>query len=93
MLRGRGQANVVSEFLQMGGYATYVWSAFGFAALVLLGLLVQSWWSARRSEAELAQLRSLVRPAPQRRPKVQAPRRVAPRTVAGAGSGSAIGER
>ncbi len=83
----------MSEFLQMGGYAAYVWSAFGFAALVLLGLLAQSWWSARRREAELARLRDLVRPAPLRRPKVHAPRRAAPRTVADAGSGSAIGER
>jgi heme exporter protein D len=51
----------LSEFLAMGGYAAYVWSAFGFALVVLLGLLGQSWRAAHRREAELAQLRELVR--------------------------------
>jgi heme exporter protein D len=51
----------LSEFLAMGGYAAYVWSAFGFALVVLLGLLGQSWRAARQREAELAQLRELVR--------------------------------
>jgi heme exporter protein D len=47
----------------MGGYAAYVWPAYGFAALVLIVLLVQSWRSARRRSAELEQLRHLTRPA------------------------------
>ena len=51
----------LSEFLAMGGYAAYVWSAFGFALVVLLGLLGQSWRAAHQREAELAQLRQLVR--------------------------------
>jgi heme exporter protein D len=51
----------LSEFLAMGGYAAYVWSAFGFALVVLLGLLGQSWRAAHQREAELAQLRELVR--------------------------------
>jgi heme exporter protein D len=51
----------LSEFLAMGGYAAYVWSAFGFALVVLLGLLGQSWRAAHRREAELAELRRLVR--------------------------------
>jgi heme exporter protein D len=51
----------LSEFLAMGGYAAYVWSAFGFALVVLLGLLGQSWRAAHQREAELAQLRDLVR--------------------------------
>ena len=41
----------------MGGYAAYVWSAFGFAVVVLLGLLGQSWRAAHQREAELAQVR------------------------------------
>lgn len=45
----------------MGGYGAYVWSAFGFAALVLVGLLVQSWRAASRREAELERLRRTVR--------------------------------
>ena len=38
----------VQEFLRMGGYAGYVWSAYGLTALVLLW----NWWAARRCEAE-----------------------------------------
>jgi heme exporter protein D len=52
----------VSEFFLMGGYAAYVWPAYGFAALVLIGLLWQSWSAARRREAELRQLREVARP-------------------------------
>jgi heme exporter protein D len=38
----------LQKFLAMGGYAGFVWSAYGLTALVL----VWNWWSARRSEAE-----------------------------------------
>ena len=34
--------------LHMGGYAGYVWPAYGLTALVLLW----NWWAAWRSEAE-----------------------------------------
>jgi heme exporter protein D len=47
----------------MGGYGAFVWSAYGFATIVLVGLFVQSWRGARRKEAELAELRLRVRPA------------------------------
>jgi heme exporter protein D len=77
----------LSEFLAMGGYAAYVWSAFGFALVVLLGLLGQSWRAAHQREAELAQLRELVRAgrAGQARPRAgrQPPDRAA-RPVTGA---------
>lgn len=36
------------EFLHMGGYAGYVWTAYGLSTLVL----VLNWVSARRTEAE-----------------------------------------
>ncbi len=36
------------DFLHMGGYAGYVWSAYGLTTLVL----VLNWTSARRSESE-----------------------------------------
>jgi heme exporter protein D len=36
------------DFLHMGGYAGYVWTAYGLTTLVL----VLNWTSARRSEAE-----------------------------------------
>jgi heme exporter protein CcmD len=38
----------LQKFLQMGGYAGYVWSAYGLTALVL----IWNWWAARRCEAE-----------------------------------------
>jgi heme exporter protein D len=44
----------MSEFLDMGGYAPYVWSAYGITLLVLLVNV----WSARR-----ARLRPLKRAA------------------------------
>lgn len=34
----------MSEFLAMGGYAGYVWSSFGIAALVLAANVVQPYW-------------------------------------------------
>jgi heme exporter protein D len=65
----------LTEFFAMGGYAAYVWPAYGFAALVLIALLVQSWRSARRREAELEQVRRIARPARTSRPRLQpAPR-------------------
>ena len=30
----------MSEFFSMGGYAVFVWSAYGISALVLIGILV-----------------------------------------------------
>jgi heme exporter protein D len=38
----------LQTFLHMGGYAEYVWPAYGLTAAVL----VWNWWSARRSELE-----------------------------------------
>jgi heme exporter protein D len=32
----------MDEFFVMGGYGFYVWSAYGIATVVLLGLLLQS---------------------------------------------------
>jgi heme exporter protein D len=51
----------VGEFLAMGGYAAYVWSAFGLTGLVLGGLVWQSLWQVRRREAALARLREQLR--------------------------------
>ena len=38
----------LQNFLEMGGYAQYVWPAYGLTALVL----VWNWWAARRSETD-----------------------------------------
>lgn len=58
------------EFFDMGGYGAYVWSAWGFAALAMIALLVQSLRLARRRTAELEELRSRMRTAgrPRRAP-------------------------
>jgi heme exporter protein D len=56
-------SEAVSDFLAMGGYGAYVWGSFGFMALMLGGLLAQSWWSARRSQSELDDLRRRVGPS------------------------------
>jgi len=48
------------QFLAMGGYAAYVWSAYGAALVVLVGLVVATLLrrrSSRRSLEALEQLR------------------------------------
>ena len=58
----REQGPSLTDYLAMGGYAAYVWSAFAIALLLMVGLFVQSRHAARRREAELAELRAQVRP-------------------------------
>jgi heme exporter protein CcmD len=38
----------LQDFLRMGGYAGYVWTAYGLTAVVLL----MNWLGARRCEAD-----------------------------------------
>ena len=45
--------NAVSQFLDMGGYAGFVWPAYGIAAVVLVGLLVISRRELRAAEKTL----------------------------------------
>ena len=45
-----------AKFLDMGGYAAYVWPALALTAVVLVGLLVASAKGAKRREAELSAL-------------------------------------
>jgi heme exporter protein D len=44
----------MTEFFNMGGYGSYVWTAYGIAAVVLGGLVWQSLRSLRASERDLA---------------------------------------
>jgi heme exporter protein D len=46
----------LSSFLNMGGYAGFVWPSFGISVLVLVVLLVASLRSLNAREATLAQL-------------------------------------
>jgi len=43
----------MGDFLAMGGYARFVWPAYGVAAIVLLGLLGHALWAWRRASAAL----------------------------------------
>lgn len=61
----------LGEFFAMGGYAPYVWGAYGLAAIVLVGLLVATLKRLRESEATLRaleQARPPRRARPGRRP-------------------------
>jgi len=46
----------ISDFLAMGGYAAYVWSAYGVTAAVVAGLLLWSLGDYRRRQRELERL-------------------------------------
>lgn len=46
----------MTEFFAMGGYAAYVWPAYGLAALVMLGLLVATLKAVRGAETTLKAL-------------------------------------
>lgn len=50
----------VADFWAMGGYAAYVWSAFGLSIAALVALFAASWWGARRRAAELERWRRRV---------------------------------
>lgn len=43
----------LDAFLAMGGYAQFVWPAYGFALIVLGGLVLQSVAAYRRRQREL----------------------------------------
>ncbi len=45
--------DAISQFLDMGGYAGFVWPAYGIAAIVLVGLLVISRRELRAAEKTL----------------------------------------
>jgi heme exporter protein D len=43
----------IAQFLDMGGYARFVWPAWGLAAIVLGGLLIDSVVTYRRNRRDL----------------------------------------
>ena len=51
-------------FFEMGGYAAYVWPAFGAAAMIMIVLLVQSLRAMRAREAALRNLEATARRRP-----------------------------
>lgn len=49
--------DAIQSFLDMGGYAAFVWPAYGATALVLAGLSAMSFARMRASERTLAEMR------------------------------------
>ncbi len=49
----------ITTFLAMGGYAAFVWPAFGITALVMVALLVDSLRDLRQRQRRLAELEAL----------------------------------
>lgn len=54
---------LLSTFLNMGGYGGFVWSAYGIAAFILVGLAAQSVVTLKRTELMLQQVRAIRREA------------------------------
>jgi heme exporter protein D len=54
----------MSEFFHMGGYAVYVWTAYGTTALLLLALIVWTFIALKQCDQALVDLESL---SPRRR--------------------------
>jgi heme exporter protein D len=48
--------DALATWLAMGGYAAFVWPAYGIAAFVLGGLVIHSWQRHRHSAGELDRL-------------------------------------
>ncbi len=46
----------MSDFFTMGGYAGFVWPAYGLAFVVMLGLLIDSRLRLKKSETEFESL-------------------------------------
>lgn len=44
------------SFFEMGGYAAYVWPAFGIGAIVLIALVIFSFLRLKKREALVRQL-------------------------------------
>lgn len=48
--------SAIAEFFRMGGYAQFVWPAYGVTALVMAALAWRSWRALRGNEAKLDEL-------------------------------------
>ncbi len=63
----------ITEFLRMGGYAAFIWPAFGLAAVVMVGFAVQSRRSLRADQRTLDLLQTARRAATGRGPRGDTP--------------------
>jgi heme exporter protein D len=46
----------MEHYLEMGGYAAFVWPAYAVAVVVMLGIVIASWRDFTRQRALLAAL-------------------------------------
>ena len=46
----------LNEFLAMGGYAAFVWPAYGLTAVVMIGIVVSGWRGLVRERQILEKL-------------------------------------
>ena len=53
-----------SQWAAMGGYAAFVWPAYGVAVAILGGIAAQSWWRYRASRRALDRLQGASRRRP-----------------------------
>ena len=53
--------DALATYFAMGGYAAFVWPAYGVAAAVLGGLTLQSWRHYRASQGALRNVEPRVR--------------------------------
>jgi heme exporter protein D len=47
----------MNDYWSMGGYAAFVWPAYGLSAIVMLGLAIGAWRGVKVRERDLARLR------------------------------------
>lgn len=60
--------SAIGEFFHMGGYAVFVWSAYGVSAVVMALMFFFSWRASKASERTLAMLQQR---SPRRRREAQ----------------------
>ena len=48
----------MAAFFDMGGYAAFIWPAFGIVAIGLVGLGYKSWADMKKMNAEAARLKA-----------------------------------
>ena len=60
------------DFFAMGGYAAYVWPAYGIVALVLVGFLVSSLRALKENRRRLTLLEDRIREARNKLTEVKA---------------------
>lgn len=58
----------MSEYFAMGGHAAFIWSSYGVAALVLVGLLIVS---LREHRLRRAEVKALEAASPRRRQQTE----------------------